>query len=117
MEGKLAIQAAPAASSQEVEEAQLAAMTRVVEVVREIVVEVPAPPLAAGSYTECEVCVGRGMTDRYGQTPAATERIVLTTGTGDEVATIEACLTHVSYVQATATRCGFHTTAGPLTAR
>src|SRR6476661_782504 len=54
--------------AEEVKAAQRAAMTRVevVEVVREITVEVPAPPLPAGSYTECEVCVGRGMRDRYG---------------------------------------------------
>ncbi|MFI9082386.1 hypothetical protein ACIGW8_39390 [Streptomyces sioyaensis] len=38
-------------------------MTRVdvVEVVHEITVEVPAPLIPAGSYTEREVCVRRGM--------------------------------------------------------
>ncbi|MFF4145580.1 hypothetical protein ACFY0A_30390 [Streptomyces sp. NPDC001698] len=53
-------------SADEVKAAQRAAMTRieVVEVVREITVEVLAPLLAPGSYTECEVCVGRGMRDR-----------------------------------------------------
>lgn len=53
-----------------------------VEVVREITVEVPAPPLPVGSYTECEVCVGRGMRDRYGQVQAAAERLVLVDAAG-----------------------------------
>lgn len=99
--------------AEEVKAAQRAAMTRVevVEVVREITVEVPAPPLPAGSYTECEVCVGRGMRDRYGQVPAATEHLVLTDAAGIEVAAIETCPTHVPYVQATARRRGF-TAAG-----
>jgi len=60
---------APVVPTEEVIAAQRTAMTRIVEVVREITVEVPAPPLPKGSYTECEVCVGRGMTDRYGQSP------------------------------------------------
>ncbi|MER7578124.1 hypothetical protein [Streptomyces sp. NPDC126514] len=95
--------------AEEVKAAQRAAMTRVevVEVVREITVEVPAPPLPAGSYTECEVCVGRGMRDRYGQVPAAAERLVLVDAAGIEVAVIETCPTHVPYVQATARRRGF----------
>ncbi|MFF3159258.1 hypothetical protein [Streptomyces sp. NPDC057910] len=94
---------------EEVKAAQRAAMTRieVVEVVREITVEVPAPPLPAGSYTECEVCVGRGMRDRYGQVPAAAERLVLVDAAGVEVAVIETCPTHIPYVQATARRRGF----------
>lgn len=92
--------------AEEVEAAQRAAMTRVevVEVVREITVEVPAPPLPAGSYTECEVCVGRGMRDRYGQVPAAAERLALIDAAGVEVAVIEMCPTHIPYVQATARR-------------
>jgi hypothetical protein len=96
-------------SAEEVKAAQRAAMTRVevVEVVREITVEVPAPPLPAGSYTECEVCVGRGMRDRYGQVPAAAERLVLVDAAGVEVAVIETCPTHIPYVQATARRRGF----------
>ncbi|MFD9630336.1 hypothetical protein [Streptomyces violascens] len=104
---------APAVSTEEVQAAQRAAMTRieVVEVVREITVEIPAPPLPAGSYTECEVCVGRGMRDRYGQVPAATERLTLTDASGNEVAAIDTCPTHVPYVQATARRRGFHTRA------
>ncbi|WP_327342784.1 hypothetical protein [Streptomyces europaeiscabiei] len=85
-------------SAEEVKAAQRAAMTRieVVEAVREITVEVPAPPLPPGSYTECEVCVGRGIRDRY------------------QVAAIETRPTHVPYVQATARRRGFacKTTAG-----
>lgn len=104
-------------SVEEVKAAQRAAMTRieVVEVVREITVEVPAPPLPPGSYTECEVCVGRGMRDRYGQVPAAVERLVLTDASGVQVAAIETCPTHVPYVQATARRRGFacETAAGP----
>lgn len=100
--------------AEEVKAAQRAAMTRVevVEVVREITVEVPAPPLPAGSYTECEVCVGRGMRDRYGQVPAATERLVLNDAAGIEVAAIETCPTHVPYVQATARRRGFTAAGG-----
>ncbi|MET8576020.1 hypothetical protein [Streptomyces sp. NPDC005012] len=95
----------------EVKAAQRAAMTRVevVEVVREITVEVPAPPLAPGSYTECEVCVGRGMRDRYGQVPAAAERLALVDTTGAEVAVIETCPTHTSFVRATAQQRGFTT--------
>lgn len=92
--------------AEEVKAAQRAAMTRI-EVVREITVEVPAPPLPAGSYTECEVCVGRGMRDRYGQVPAAAERLALIDTAGIEVAVIETCPTHVPYVEATARRRGF----------
>ncbi|MFC8015443.1 hypothetical protein [Streptomyces cinereoruber] len=103
--------------AEEVKAAQRAAMTRVevVEVVREITVEVPAPPLPPGSYTECEVCVGRGMRDRYGQVPAAVECLVLSDASGVQVAVIETCPTHVPYVQATARRRGFacETAAGP----
>ncbi|MGW0670656.1 hypothetical protein [Streptomyces sp. NPDC002746] len=99
----------PAVSSEEVMAAQRAAMTRVevVEVIREVTVEVPAPPLPAGSYTECEVCVGRGMRDRYGQVPAAVGRLVLVDAAGAEVAPIASCPTHVPYVEATARRRGF----------
>lgn len=97
---------APAVSAKEVQAAQRAAMTRV-EVVREITVEVPAPPLPVGLYTECEVCVGRGMKDRYGQVPAAASRLVLADTAGIEVAAIETCPTHVPYVEATARRRGF----------
>jgi hypothetical protein len=108
VEAKWAVPAAEV-SAEEVKAAQRAAMTRieVVEVVREITVEVPAPPLAPGSYTECEVCVGRGMRDRYGQVPAAADRLVLTDASGVRVAAIETCPTHVPYVQATARRRGF----------
>lgn len=104
----------PAVSVEDVRAAQRAAMTRVevVEVVREITVEVPAPPLPAGSYTECEVCVGRGMSDRYGQVPAAAERLELVDVAGERVAVIDTCPTHVPYVQATARRRGF--TAVPV---
>jgi hypothetical protein len=108
IEAKWAMPAAEV-SADEVKAAQRAAMTRieVVEVVREITVEVSAPPLAPGSYTECEVCVGRGMRDRYGQVPAAAERLVLMDVSGVQVAAIETCPTHVPYVQATAGRRGF----------
>ncbi|MBG0819072.1 hypothetical protein [Planomonospora sp. ID82291] len=101
-------------SAEEVRAAQRAAITRVevVEVIREITVEVPAPPLPAGSYTECEVCVGRGMHDRYGQVPAATEQLRLVDGAGQEVTVIDTCPTHVPYVQATARRRGFRALAG-----
>jgi hypothetical protein len=100
---------APIVSAEEVIAAQRAAMTRVevVEVIREITVEVPAPPLPKGTYTECEVCVGRGMTDRYGQVPAATEQLVLSDAAGVRVAAIDTCPTHIPYVQATAHRRGF----------
>lgn len=98
---------APAVSAEEVKAAQRAAMTRVVEVIREITVEVHAPPMPPGSYTECEVCVGRGMVNKYGQVPAAAERLGLTDAAGIEVAAIETCPTHVPYVQATARRRGF----------
>jgi hypothetical protein len=113
IEAKWAMPAAEV-SAEEVMAAQRPAMTRVevVEVVREITVEVPAPPLPAGSYTECEVCVGRGMRDRYGQVPAATERLVLNDAAGIEVAAIETCPTHVPYVQATARRRGFTAAGG-----
>ncbi|MFD0474613.1 hypothetical protein ACFQ0B_45045 [Nonomuraea thailandensis] len=71
-------------SAEQVRAAQRAAITRVevVEVIREITVEVPAPPLPAGSYTECEVCVGRGMRDRYGQVPPAPSNCAWSTGPG-----------------------------------
>ncbi|MGW0931852.1 hypothetical protein [Streptomyces sp. NPDC002644] len=102
---------------EEVKAAQRAAMTRVevVEVVREITVEVPAPPLPPGSYTECEVCVGRGMRDRYGQVPAAAERLALVDATGTEVAVIETCPTHTSFVRATAQQRGFTTRTAQTT--
>src|SRR5689334_9018992 len=58
-------------------------------------VEVPAPPLPKGTYTECEVCVGRGMTDRYGQVPEATGRLVLRDKEGVQVAAIDTCPTHI----------------------
>lgn len=105
---------APGVSADEVKAAQRARLTRVevVEVVREITVEVVAPLLPAGSYTECEVCVGRGMRDRYGQVPAAAERLVLTDAAGVRVAEIDTCPTHVPYVQATARRRGFRTDTG-----
>ncbi|MFJ3921581.1 hypothetical protein [Streptomyces sp. NPDC090022] len=103
-------------SAEEVKAAQRAAMTasRWWRFVREIT-EVPAPPLPPGSYTECEVCVGRGMRDRYGQVPAAVERLVLADASGVQAALIETCPTHVPYVQATARRRGFacETAAGP----
>ncbi|MEU6718050.1 hypothetical protein ABZ897_41835 [Nonomuraea sp. NPDC046802] len=67
----------------------------------------PAPPLPAGSYTECGVCVGRGMCDRYGQVPAAAEQLRLVDGAGREMTVIDTCPTHVPYVQATARRRGF----------
>ncbi|WP_166020305.1 hypothetical protein [Streptomyces chilikensis] len=103
--------------SEEVKAAQRAAMTRieVVEVVREITVEVPAPPLPPGSYTECEVCVGRGMRDRYGQVPAAAERLALVDADGLEVAVVETCPTHISFVRATAQQRGFSTRTAPST--
>ncbi|MEV6726230.1 hypothetical protein AB0M94_35475 [Streptomyces xanthochromogenes] len=106
---------APAVPTEEVQAAQRAAMTRieVVEVIREITIEIPAPPLPVGSYTECEVCVGRGMRDRYGQVPAATERLPITDASGSQVATIDTCPTHVPYVQATARRRGFRTQSTP----
>jgi hypothetical protein len=108
IEAKWAMPAA-GVSTEEVKAAQRAAMTRieVVEVVREITVEVPTPPVAPGSYTQCEVCVGRGMRDRYGQVPAAAERLDLTDVSGVKVAAIETCPTHVPYVQAAARRRGF----------
>lgn len=102
--------AVPAA---EILAAQRATMTRVEivevvrEVIREITVEVPAPPLAAGTYTECEVCVGRGMRDRYGQVPAAAHRMILRDPAGEQVAAVETCPTHVPYVETTARRRGF----------
>ncbi|MFD1277296.1 hypothetical protein ACFQ51_51980 [Streptomyces kaempferi] len=80
--------------------------------VREITVEVPAPPLRPGSYAECEVCVGRGMVNKYGQLPAAAGRLVLTDAAGVEVAAVETCPTHVPYVEATARRRGFTVRAG-----
>ncbi len=100
---------APVVSAEEVRAAQRAAITRVevVEVIREITVQVPAPPLPAGSYTECEVCVGRGLVDRYGQVPAAAEQLRLIDGAGQQVTVIDTCPTHVPYVQATARRRGF----------
>jgi hypothetical protein len=100
---------APALSAEQVRAAQRAAITRVevVEVIREITVKVPAPPLPAGSYTECEVCVGRGMHDRYGQVPAATEQLRLIDKAGQQVTVIDTCPTHVPYVQAAARRRGF----------
>lgn len=103
----------PEVPLEEVMAAQRAAMTRVevVEVVREITVEVAAPPLPPGSYTECEVCVGRGMRDRYGQVPAASQHMLLTDASGARVAVIETCPTHVPYVQATAKRRGFRATS------
>ncbi|MEU1596655.1 hypothetical protein ABZ468_28340 [Streptomyces sp. NPDC005708] len=120
IEAKWAMPAAEVCA-EEVKAAQRAAMTRieVVEVVREITVEVPAPPLAPGSYTECEVCVGRGMRDRYGQVPAAADRLVLNDTSGVQVAAIETCPTHVPYVQATARRRGFacETAAGTAAPR
>ncbi|MFI6638637.1 hypothetical protein [Streptomyces sp. NPDC050504] len=103
----------PEVPLEEVMAAQRAAMTRVevVEVIREITVEVTAPPLPPGSYTECEVCVGRGMRDRYGQVPAAAHHMLLTDSAGERVAVIETCPTHVPYVQATAKRRGFKATS------
>jgi len=100
---------APVVPTEEVIAAQRAALTRieVLEVIREIRVEVPAPPMPKGSYTECEVCVGRGMTDRYGQVPAAVEQLVLRDKAGIQVAAIDTCPTHIPYVQATARRRGF----------
>jgi hypothetical protein len=110
---------APTVPAEQVRAEQRAAITRVevVEVIREITVEVPAPPLPAGSYTECEVCVGRGMRDRYGQVPAATEQLRLVDGAGRGMTVIDTCPTHVPYVQATARRRGFRAlSAGPTTA-
>ncbi|MGW4796853.1 hypothetical protein ACWEPC_30970, partial [Nonomuraea sp. NPDC004297] len=95
--------------AEQVRAEQRTAITRVevVEAIRESIVEVPAPPLPAGSYTECEVCVGRGMRDRYGQVPAATEQLRLVDGAGRKMTVIDTCPTHVPYVQATARRRGF----------
>jgi hypothetical protein len=49
------------------------------------------------------------MRDRYGQALAAAERLTLVDAAGLEVAVIETCPTHISFVRATAQQHGFST--------
>ncbi|MEV6209718.1 hypothetical protein [Kitasatospora sp. NPDC051914] len=52
---------------------------------REVVVEVPAPPVAPGDYRACEVCLGRGLVGRYGTTPHGGHRLHLHADDGTAV--------------------------------